>query len=143
MITLHQALKKKNKLVAELKALYAIIENQNSLEESAPRHYIIKDVLAEINTKINELVELKTKIHIANTPKYSEIFLISELKGFIKQLKAMPVAEGKVSGHYGQQSETKTVELNVVDKNKLVDELQETIEKLQDSLDVFNVKTNI
>ena len=40
-----QALKAKNKLVAELKECYRILQTQNSIEEGNPRRYSVKKKL--------------------------------------------------------------------------------------------------
>ena len=142
-MTLNQALKRKNKLISELKALYEIIEKQNSLEESAPRRYSVHTTLGEISSKLEELVELKSEIHMANQPIYVEIFRIAELKGFVKQLKKMPTDEGKTTARYGGSSETKIVEIDIRTKNSYISNVEEKIEALQDTLDKFNANTNL
>ena len=142
-MTLNQALKRKNKIISELKALYEIIEKQNSLEESAPRRYSVETTLKEINSKLEVLVQLKVLIHTANQPIYTQIFRIAELKGFVKQLKKMPTDEGRTTGRYGAGSETKSAEINIKTKNGIIAELESQIEVLQDGLDKFNAVTII
>ena len=78
-----QGLKKKNTLVKEIQELYARLSQYNSVEVGNVRPYSPKDMLEQVNQKSNELVELKTKIHKANTPVYDKIFRLSELKSTI------------------------------------------------------------
>lgn len=142
-MTVKQALKLKSKLVTEIKELYEIAKTQNSIETGNPRRYSITDVLDEAEKKTAQLVEIKTRIHIANSQVYPQIFMMSELKGRVKQLKAMSVEEGKVTSRYGMQSETKEVEINIAQRNEMVKDLESVIERLQDELDTHNATTNI
>jgi uncharacterized protein (DUF2237 family) len=90
-----QALKKKNKLAIELKKQYAIAQKFNSQEAGNPRRYSVQDALDKAAEITAELIELKTRIHLANAPVYSKIFRMAELKGRIKELKKVPTDEGK------------------------------------------------
>jgi uncharacterized alpha-E superfamily protein len=89
------------------------------------------------------LVELKTKIHLANAPVYDLIFQMSELKNQIKQLKSIPVDEGKVTERYGSVTAIKEVELNIAERDNLVKGLELQIEELQDKLDTHNAITEL
>lgn len=142
-MTVKQALKQKNKLVADIKACYDIAEKHNSIEEGNVRRYSVKAKLDEAADLTRQLVELKTKIHQANQPVYSKIFYMAELKGLVKQLKKISVEEGKVTERYGSIQAVKVVEINVADRDKMVKDLELVIEKLQDELDVHNATTNI
>ena len=138
-----QALKQKNKLVTDLKAQYEILKKYNSIEEGNPRRYSMKDTLDKIDTLQFELVKLKAKIHRANAPVYDKIFALAELKGLVKELKKVPTEEGKINERYGSVVSVKEVELNVVDIQNKVDVLSETIEELQNELDIHNANTQI
>jgi hypothetical protein len=140
---LSKALKEKNKLTNELKALYQILQNYNSIEESSTRRYSVKETVITIVSKLKELTNLKTKIHLANAPIYSKIFEMAELKGFIKQLKAMPIDEGKVSQRYGTTNEVKVVDMNVLERDTFVKQLENQIETIQEALDYYNITTDI
>lgn len=142
-MTIKQALKAKNKLVADIKAYYEIAANHNSIEQGNPRRYSVRKKLDEAADLTKQLVDLKTKIHTANQPVYSKIFYMGELKGLVKQLKKLSVEEGKVNERYGSIQSIKEVEINVADRDKMVRDLEMVIEKLQDELDVHNATTNI
>jgi hypothetical protein len=138
-----QALKAKNKLVADLKAQYEILKKYNSIEEGNPRRYSMSDTLDKIQTLSNDLVELKAKIHKANQPVYDKIFQLAELKGQIKELKKVPTDEGKQTERYGSVVSVKEVELTIVNINSIVENLEEIVEELQNELDIHNATTQI
>lgn len=138
-----QALKAKNKLVADLKAQYQILQKYNSIEEGNPRRYSMSETLNKIHDLSNQLVELKAQIHKANQPVYQKIFALAEMKGMVKEIKRIPTEEGKVSERYGSVISVKEVELDVVAIDGIVKVLEEKIEQLQDELDVHNATTQI
>ncbi len=138
-----QALKAKNKLVADLKAQYEILKKYNSIEEGNPRRYSMKSTIDKINELSAQLVNLKARIHTANQPVYNQIFLLAELKGMVKELKKVPTEEGKVAERYGSVISVKEVELNIVDIQNYVVGLEAQIEDLQDTLDIHNATTEI
>jgi len=142
-MNIKQALKLKNKLVANIKECYVVIHSQNSIEKGNPRRYSVKDKMDEVMKYTNELVEIKRQIHTANQPVFEKIFLMAELKGMVKQLKAMSVEEGKQSERYSLGTSEKEVEVTVVERDQKIKDLEATIEKLQDELDTYNVTTEI
>ena len=142
-MNIKQALKEKNKLVAEIKDLYETAKKSNSVEVGNPRRFSVQGSLNEAKEKTAKLVELKTKIHKANLPVYEKIFRMSEIKNQIKELKAISTEEGKVTQRYGAIVETKEVELNAAQIKIMVKGLETEIEKLQDELDVHNATTQI
>jgi hypothetical protein len=138
-----QALKAKNKLTTKIKELYSIAKDNNSIEQGNPRRYSIVGVLNEANELTKELVDLKAKIHRANQPVYDKIFLMAELKGRVKQLKGIGCEEGKVTERYGSLQAIKEVEINIVQRNEMIENLEAEIEQLQDELDTHNAITQI
>jgi hypothetical protein len=138
-----QALKKKNKLAIELKKQYAIAQKFNSQEAGNPRRYSVQDALDKAAEITAELIELKTRIHLANAPVYSKIFRMAELKGRIKELKRVPTDEGKHEGRYGSAPSEKEVEINIAQLDSFVVTLEASIEEIQTELDVHNATTTI
>jgi hypothetical protein len=139
-----QALKAKNKLVAEIKECYRILQTQNSIEEGNPRRYSVKKKLEDIAELTDELVQLKARlIHRANAPVYDKIFQMAEIKGIIKELKKMDVSEGKQTERYGSVVSVKEVEMNVIERDAVIKQYEEHVEKLQNELDIHNSNTNI
>lgn len=142
-MNIKQALKLKNKLVAQIKEQYDIAKAHNSIEQGNPRRYSTLKAINEAEKLSIELAELKTKIHLANGPVYGLIFQMSELKNQIKNLKSIPVDEGKVTERYGSVSAIKEVELNIAERDNLVKELENKIEVIQDKLDTHNAITEL
>jgi hypothetical protein len=138
-----QALKAKNKLVAEIKECYRILQTQNSIEEGNPRRYSVKKKLEDIAELTDELVQLKARLHRANVPVYDKIFQMAEIKGIIKELKKMDVSEGKQTERYGSVVSVKEVEMNVIERDAIIKQYEEHVEKLQNELDIHNSNTNI
>ena len=134
-MNIKQALKLKNKLVTQIKEQYEIAKAHNSIEQGNPRRYSALKAINEAEKLSFTLAELKTKIHLANGPVYGLIFQMSELKNQIKQLKSIPVEEGKVTERYGSVTTIKEVELNIAERDNLVKELENKIEAIQDKLD--------
>ena len=138
-----QALKAKNKLVGEIKECYRILQTQNSIEEGNPRRYSVKKKLEDIGQLTDELVQLKTRLHRANASVYDKIFQMAEIKGIIKELKKMDVSEGKQTERYGSVVSVKEVEMNVIERDAIIKQYEEHVEKLQNELDIHNSNTNI
>ena len=142
-MNIKQALKQKNKLVSQIKEQYEIAKAHNSVEQGNIRRYSVMQALAKASELTNELVSLKTKIHKANVGVYDTIFALSELKNVVKQIKSIPVDEGKVSERYSSQSTLKEVELNIADRDNMVKSIEAQIEQLQDKLDTHNAITEL
>jgi hypothetical protein len=143
-MNIKQALKQKNKLVAQIKEQYQIAKDYNSIEKGNPRRFSVIDALAEAENLTKELVELKARIHAANAPVYGKIFEMSELKSTVKELKSIPTVEGKVSGRYGSSvPEEKSVEIDAKTMSNMIKSLEKRIEALQDELDIHNATTTI
>lgn len=138
-----QALKAKNKLVGEIKECYKIIQSQNSIEEGNPRRYKVKEQIDKVAQLTDELVQLKARLHRANSDVYEKIFQMAEIKGIIKELKKMDVSEGKQDSRYGSVVSVKEVEVNVVERDTIVKEYEAEVERIQNELDIHNSNTNI
>jgi hypothetical protein len=141
-----QGLKKKNTLVKEIQELYGRLVQYNSVEVGNTRPYSPKQMMEEINQKSNELVELKTKIHKANTPVYDKIFRLSELKSTIARLKSLDCTEGVSTDYYSRNRENppvKTAEISVVVRDEMIKHMESDIELIQDILDSHNQNTEI
>lgn len=138
-----QALKAKTKITTRISELYSLAKSYNSIEEGNPRRYSVVGLLNEAEELTKELVDLKARIHTANQPVYGKIFLMAELKGRVKNLKAISCEEGKVTERYGSTVAVKEVEMDIVQRDAMVKQLEAQIEQLQDELDVHNATTTI
>lgn len=99
-------------------------------------------MLAELRTKIDELVRLKAAIAAANTTLYDQIFRLAELKGLVTTLNALDTKAGVFSEGSALSMSSREVEyvaqLGKVDIDRLVAELNQEIQALQDALDEAN-----
>jgi hypothetical protein len=143
-MTVKQALKEKNSLLKRINDLTQKIYSYNSIDEGNKRPYSTSDLLSQVMELTGELIDLKTKIHQANVPVYDKIFRLSELKSLVKKINGIDCSEGKVSERYSRTEPTiKTAEISVVERDTIVKDLEEQIERLQEELDVHNATTNI
>jgi hypothetical protein len=146
-MTIKQALKYKNKLVAKINSEFQKASTYNSFEEGEKRAYSASEALSKYFDLSNELVDLKAKIHKANDKVYDKIFLLSELKSRISKLQVLDCSEGKVSDRYsrihGETPTIKTVEITILERDKLIQEIEAKIEEVQEELDLHNATTEI
>ena len=146
-MTIKQALKYKNKLVAKINAEFNKAHTYNSVEEGQKRAYSASQALSNYFDLSNELVELKAKIHKANDKVYDKIFLLSELKSRISKLQILDCNEGKVQDRYskihGEAPVNKTVEITILERDSLIQEIEAKIEAVQEELDTHNATTEI
>ncbi len=143
-MTVKQALKEKNSLLKRINDLTQKIYSYNSIDEGNKRPYSTSDLLSQVMELTGELIDLKTKIHQANVPVYDKIFRLSELKSLVKKINGIDCSEGKVSERYSRTEPTiKTAEISVVERDTIVKDLEEQIERLQEELDVHNATTQI
>jgi hypothetical protein len=145
-MNIKKALKEKNRLVKEIQDLQVRVATYNSIEVGNKRPYSVRESLEKLNSLSNELVELKTKIHVANAPIYKHIFRLSELKSMITRIKNLDCNEGIVNDYYTRNRETplvKEVEISIVERDEMVKHMEGQIEEIQDILDNHNQITEI
>jgi len=142
-MTIKQALKYKNKLISKMNEEFMKATKYNSMEEGEKRPYSADEALSRYFGLSNELVELKTKIHKANDNVYDKIFLLSELKSRISKLQILDCSEGKISDRFRETSTIKTVEIDILKRDGLIQEIESKIEEIQEELDVHNATTEI
>jgi hypothetical protein len=139
-----QALKHKKKLATKMNQEFVRVNMYNSVEEGATRVYDVKEAMQNWLKMIDELVELKTKIHLANVPVYGKIFRMSELKSQLSNLKQLDCVDGKHFDRYGRgEAVIKTAEISVLERDQMVLKIEEEIERLQEELDEHNATTSI
>jgi hypothetical protein len=139
---LAKALKLKNQLAGEVAQLKDLLAKQNVRSTKQKFDYQNREVLAQLRTRIDELVKVKTALGAANAEAYAKIFRLAELKGLVTALNGLDTKTGVFheGSQFGQPShEVEYVaQLSKVEVDKLVAELKEEIQALQDALDEFN-----
>ena len=142
-----QALKYKKKLASKMNQEFSKVQMYNSVEEGSTRVYDVKESMKNWLKMSEELVELKTKLHLANGPVYGKIFRMSELKSQLSNLKSLDCVEGKYSDRYGRMGGEapiiKTAQIGILERDQMVSIIEEEIEKIQEELDEHNATTSI
>jgi hypothetical protein len=142
---LYQALKQKNKLAGEIKALEQLLQQKNSRVKTQENKFDVGALFGELSLKRKELVELKTSISVTNTPIQGKIFTLSELKAEAAFYSRLPTKEGlfKMNSYGPSDQEEYVAHLDELEVSKKRKEIEESIEKLQEELDYFNHTTDL
>jgi hypothetical protein len=136
-----KALKLKKKLIKQADAAYNRFSKYNSVDVTAETPYDALAAYQEWIDLTNQIIDLKTKIHLANAPVYGKIFRMSELKSLISQLKRVSTTSGKVRG-YGEES-VMVAAMTLITRDQLVNQFETEIDTLQDELEAHNALTKI
>lgn len=144
-MNIKQALKRKNKLVQEIKTEFEKLQEYNSIPDKNHRPYSSKLALENWLELTKELIVLKTKIHLANVIVYDKIFKLSELKNQIKLLKTLDCTQGvPLRSRYDVSDlPSRKTEITINERDDLIKQWEEEIEIIQDELDEWNYTTKI
>lgn len=144
-MNIKQALKEKNKLAKKITDLLDRTNRFNSMDQGGHRSYDPKESLREAMTAVEELVQLKTKIHMANMSVYEKIFRMAEYKSAIKYLKILNCTEGVVVKERYGDSTTRhmTTVVSEVERDQMVEQYESMIDEIQSELDAHNATTSI
>ena len=144
---LAKALKLKNQLAGEVAQFKELLAKQNVRSSKQKFDYDNREVLARLRAKLDELVRVKAALAVANVEIYAKIFRLAELKGLVAALTGLETKSGVFHEGRGFGEATYEVEyvaqLGKVDVDKLVAELQNEIQTLQDALDEFNFTRSV
>ena len=141
-MNLTKALKHKKKLVKQIDEMYIRFSKFNSVEKGSVG-YDPEQAYTQWVELTNKLIDLKTKIHIANTGIANKIFTLGELKNMAAKLRNVSTQEGTVKDRYTDVVSEYTVHMNLFDKDLRVKELEEQIETLQEEIEAYNALTMI
>jgi hypothetical protein len=144
-MNIKQALKEKNKLAKKVTDLMDRTNRNNSMDEGAVRSYDPKESLEQALQMVEDLVNLKTKMHMANAEVYDKIFRMSEYKSFVKYLKTLNCSQGTViTSRYGDSTARQmTTVITEVERDTLVEKYETIIDTIQTELDMHNATTHI
>jgi DNA repair ATPase RecN len=137
-MTIAQALKEKNKKVANIQKLWDRINRYNSVQEGGERPYDIIELFDRVETETAELVKLKARIHEVSQPIRESIFELSELKNLVQRVKSINTTKGVYRDRYDSTSSVMTAVLDIMWQDKKVEAIEAQIEKIQERLDNFN-----
>lgn len=145
IMNIKQALKEKNKLAKKITDLMDRVNRYNSVDEGGVRSYEPETTLRVATDYVEELVELKTKIHKANAEVYEKIFRMSEYKSFVKYLRSLNCTEGTlVQRGYGDTTTRQmTTVITEVQRDQMVERYESMIDQIQSEMDAHNATTQI
>jgi uncharacterized protein (DUF342 family) len=143
-MNLTKALKQKKKLVKQADEMFVRFSKYNS----QPVGFVGYDPAVAYESWLsltNELVDLKTKIHIANGPIASKIFRLGELKNLISRLRNVETKSGSFKEY--RYSDAEAIEyvafLSLFEKDELIQVWEAELETLQEEIEAFNAITKI
>lgn len=144
-MNIKQALKEKNKLAKKITDLMGRTEKYNSVDNGAVRSYDPKESLLSAIETMEQLISLKTSLHLANANVYEKIFRMAEYKSFIKYLRGLSCVEGAlVVSRYGETSNRQmTTVITEVERDQMIENYESMIDELQSELDAYNATTHI
>jgi hypothetical protein len=144
-MNLTKALKHKKKLVKQADEFYSRFFNYNSFEVGTTPSYNPEEMFEGWLKKTDELVILKTKIHQANVPIAEKIFQLGEIKNIISRMRGLDTKEGKVRDRYSANDNAIEYRayMNLFNKDLLIKNYEDELEKLQEEIEAFNVITKI
>lgn len=137
-----KALKEKKKISREIGKLKELISNNNSYTlPNVPKFDVLK-LEQDLMVKTTELIELKDKVAKANVSINEKIYEMAELKGLVNFYKCINTRECITYDINRNETVTKAT-FGEIYVNKMVTNLEEEIQKLQDDIDYFNQTTEI
>lgn len=142
---LAKALKEKKRLASEIAHLKNKINTKNSFikESNVKDKFDVNKLYEDLLNKIESLVNLKVAIYDANKEIQSKIYLMSEYKSLISFLNILNTNEGIVEKRFEQVALEYEVQIDEIEKDRLIKEYQTKVDLLQDEIDTYNHTTEI
>lgn len=142
---LSKALKEKKRLTGEIQRLKRLIYSKNSYIEGSkvPEKFDVKELYAQLQSKIQELVNLKIVINEANKEIQSSIYLLSEYKGLIDFFNTLNTTEGPTHDYHTDINTNYCAQIDELEKEELIKKYQDKADRLQDQIDTYNYTTEI
>ncbi len=145
--TLAMALKQKNRLAGELVRQQQILQRENARRNDSTSKVDRDKVWSNILDISDELGYIKGKITTANIGIYPKLERMAELKSRIAFVQSLPKREGEEITSVGYNQEKLTYTWNSCITQEICDALvvaiQDQINELQDSIDLYNGQTTI
>lgn len=146
MMSLAQALKEKNRLAGELSQNWTMIARENSKREDVSRVIDVAETYKKVQLYREKLVELKTKIGLANAGNLERIYRFEELKNELKRLEDIRTDETsdfQAIGESNYKEFKRSVVFTAAQIYEMREKLQQECNSIQDELDAYNATTKI
>jgi hypothetical protein len=142
-MNISQALKQKSRLIRDIKRERDRLFKWNTYVVGSTVPYEANQTYQNWLKLKEELIDLKSKIQMANVGIQEQIFRLSERKDTIENLKMLKCIEGeKVTENYS----TTTIEISgitLLERDDLIVKLEKEIDQIQNEIEVYNHKTQI
>jgi len=94
---------------------------------------------------VSKLIDLKNRVMKVNIEHnmFEYILSLSECKNEIDFLRGLEVKQGVFTDRYKDTTSTYKTQMSVETRNQKIDELQESINNITDTLDAFNATTEL
>ncbi|MGF1656942.1 MAG: hypothetical protein ACFCU3_08200 [Verrucomicrobiales bacterium] len=143
-----KALKEKNRLVGEIEEFKALIAQQNVRPDGREFDYNNHELLAQLRSRLEDLIKLKTKLATVNVTIYQDVFRLAELKGLVASLRRVEVKDGifheALGGFHSENVEVRyRSQLGRREIDVMVKELENEMAEVQDRLDDFNATASL
>lgn len=141
-MSIAQALKVKSRLTGEIALMWQLFQSENSCLENHKRKIDVKQTLQTIEHYTAKLVELKTKISVANQGTHlSNMQKLEAVRKEIKKLSETNCSED------GEVTYNRTLDRTAIFKaeklNDMMRQLRREADELQDRIDAHNAKVQI
>ena len=141
-MSIAQALKVKGRLTGEIAHMWQLFQKENSCLEDHKRKIDVKQMLQTIEHYTAKLVELKTKISVANQGTHlSNMQKLEAVRMEIKKLSETNCSED------GEVTYNRTLDRTAIFKaeklNNMMRQLRREADELQDRIDAHNAKVQI
>jgi len=141
-----RAMKVIGRLKGEIKVLKKRIEGSlNTVADNEDFDESFPELSHKLDEKIKKMTTLKTKVMYANIKHgmFQKIVNIGELKSHIDFLRELEPRTGiQISRFDSEKIEYKS-QITMAQRNNLIEQTQDLINKFTDELDEFNAKTDI
>ena len=139
-ISVAQALKEKKRLAGEIACLWQLFKNENSCLETHKCKIDVKETLQTIEHYTAKLVELKTKISLANQGDHlRNMQLLDETRHRLSKLDAVSGSEDPERNNFDG-----LIERTAIFTEKQLDAMKQRLrrdaDQLQDKIDEHNAK---
>ena len=145
-ITLARALKLKNRLVRKMSDLRLTLQRCNCTVEENKFDYDFSDTYDEFYNVMDDLIKIKAVIQKANQPIMEKIFTMGEYRSLINTLNTVNTKSGKqLPDRFGASDAfiTYKCQYDRASVDELMNMLQDSIDEIQDEIDVFNHTTEV
>ena len=142
-MNLTKALKQKKKLIKKADEFYSRFSNSNSFETDQEQTYDPQIMYNSWLSTTQELVNLKTKIQIANQTSAQKIFELGEHKNLVSRMKKVDTKKGLFRRGYSEEKSEYSCWMDQIQKDQLISNWEEKIDALQEEIEAFNALTKI